>query len=70
MPYRDGDETYDFEGKIEHATGKAYLVVPTMGPAQVWVPKSQVVKMTDPDGDGNIVFTVTEWWYSKQKDMP
>ena len=70
MPYRDGDETYDFEGKIETATAKAILVVPTMGPAQVWVPKSQIAKQTEPDGEGNIVFTVTAWWYDKQKDMP
>ena len=69
MPYRDGDPTYDFEGKVEHTTAKALLVLPTMGPEQVWVPKSQLVAMTDPDGNGNRVFTVTEWWWSKQKDM-
>lgn len=69
MGYREGDETVSFEGKIEFTTAKAYLVIPTMGPAQVWVPKSQVVSMSDVDGDGNRVFTVTEWWHSKQKDM-
>jgi hypothetical protein len=66
---RPDEDTYDFEGKVEFTTAKAYLVIPTMGPAQVWVPKSQVVNMTDPDGDGNRVFTVTEWWWKKQKDM-
>jgi hypothetical protein len=69
MPYREGDETVSFEGKIEHTTPKAYLVLPTMGPEQVWVPKSQLVKMSEPDGDGLRVFTVTEWWASKQKDL-
>jgi len=69
MGYRAGDETHEFEGKIEFTTAKAYLVVPTMGPAQVWVPKSQTVSMSEPDGEGNRVFTVTEWWWSKQKDL-
>jgi hypothetical protein len=27
------------------------------------------VKMSEPDGDGLRVFTVTEWWASKQKDL-
>jgi hypothetical protein len=64
MPYREGDATHTFEGKIETATAKAYLVIPTMGPQQIWVPKSQTVGMSDPDGDGNIQFTVTFWWAS------
>ena len=66
MGYRAGDETYEFEGKIEHTTAKAYLVVPTMGVSQVWLPKSQVVRMDDPDIDGNCTFVVTQWWASKQ----
>ena len=69
MPYREGDETVSFEGKIEHTTQKAHLVIPTMGPEQVWVPKSQLVKMSEPDGDGLRVFTVTQWWANKQKDL-
>lgn len=68
MPYREGDKTHDFEGKIEHATEKAYLVNPATG-GEVWVPRSQIAKMTEPDGDGNILFTVTDWWYSRQKDL-
>jgi hypothetical protein len=69
MGYRAGDETYEFEGKVEHVTAKARLVVPTMGPAQVWVPKSQTVSMSEPDADGNCVFTVTKWWYDKQEGL-
>lgn len=65
MPYRDGDETIEFEGKIEVTTAKAYLVYPTIGPDEVWLPKSQVVKKSEPDGDGNIQFEVTKWWASK-----
>lgn len=68
MGYREGDETYSFEGKIEFSTQKAHLVIPTIG-SQVWVPKSQLVSMSDPDGDGNRNFVVTEWWYKKQKDL-
>jgi len=69
MPYREGDETVSFEGRIEVSTAKAHLVFPTMGPEQVWVPKSQLVKMSEPDADGLRVFTVTDWWAKKQKDL-
>jgi len=66
MPYRPGDPTYKFEGKIEVTTAKAYLIHPTMGMKdEVWVPKSQVVGMSDPDDNGNRMFEVTEWWWNK-----
>lgn len=67
MGYRPGDELITIEGKIEAVTLKAYLVIPTMGPAQVWIPKSQIASSTDPDADGNILFEVTKWWYDKQE---
>lgn len=67
MPYREGDKTYTFEGKIETETAKAYLVIPTIGPDQIWVPKSQVVEMTERDGSGNRDITVTQWWKDKQE---
>lgn len=70
MGYRSGDETVEFEGKIEHSTAKAHLVIPTMGPAQVWVPKSQIASMSEADEDGLITFKVTEWWYNQQKEKP
>jgi len=69
MGYRAGDETYEFEGKIEHTTAKAYLVVPTMGPSQIWLPKSQCVSMGEADIDGNRTFVVTEWWAKKQEGL-
>ena len=68
MPYRPGDPTYSFEGKIEFETAKAYLVVPTIGPNQVWVPKSQIVEKTEKDGEGNVMFEVTQWW-AENSDM-
>jgi hypothetical protein len=69
MGYKAGDETYEFEGRVEVTTAKAYLVFPTMGPAKVWVPKSQVVRMDDPDENGNRMFVVTEWWWKKQEGV-
>ena len=61
MPYRAGDETVVIEGVVEHTTAKAYLVEPTLGGGQFWLPKSQVINKTEPDVDGNCVFTITEW---------
>jgi hypothetical protein len=64
MPYRSGDPTVEIEAAIETATAKAYLIHPTMGSKkEVWLPKSQVVQMDEPDENGNRVFTVTEWWF-------
>jgi hypothetical protein len=70
MGYRPGDSTYEFEAKIEVTTAKAYLVHPTIGPEQIWVPKSQIANMSEMDGDGNVMFEVTEWWAmnSEMKD--
>ena len=66
MPYRPGDPTVEVEARVEVTTAKAYLIEPTMGKVQqTWLPKSQVVQMTDPDENGNRVFTVTLWWYDK-----
>lgn len=64
MPYRDGDETITIEAKIEYTTAKAYLIYPTLG-GEYWLPKSQVASMDGPDGDGNYIFEVTEWWADK-----
>jgi len=66
MPYREGDPTSKFEARIETSTAKAYLVEPTMGDKrEVWVPKSQVVGMSEPDENGMIIFEVTDWWYNR-----
>jgi hypothetical protein len=66
MPYRPGDPTVDIEAGIEVTTAKAYLLKPTMGvKTEVWLPKSQMVEMTDPDENGLRVFTVTEWWHKQ-----
>ena len=66
MPYREGDPTADVEASVEVTTAKAYLIKPTMGKKmEVWLPKSQMVSMTDADEDGVRVFKVTLWWYDK-----
>lgn len=68
MPYRIGDPTVEIEGRIEVTTAKAHLIEPTMGRLkEVWVPKSQIVGMTEPDEDGNRTFTVTQWWYERSE---
>jgi hypothetical protein len=66
MPYRPGDPTVEVEAIIELTTAKAYLLKPTMGKLQeVWLPKSQMVGMTDPAESGARLFTVTQWWADK-----
>lgn len=66
MGYRSGDPTVMLEARIEYTSAKAYLVEPTMGnKREVWIPKSQVVEMGDPDENGNRIFTVTEWWFGR-----
>jgi hypothetical protein len=66
MAYRPGDPTIELEAKIEHTTLKAYLICPTMSmKSEVWLPKSQVVGMSEADADGNRTFTVTRWWFDR-----
>jgi hypothetical protein len=60
MVFRN-EGTVEFEGRVEVTTAKAYLVEMTLGD-QVWVPKSQIRNMTEPDAEGNRMFTVTQWW--------
>jgi hypothetical protein len=63
MPYRAGDPTVELEATIEVTTAKAYLIHPTMGSKkEIWLPKSQVVGISDPDENGQKIFTVTKWW--------
>ena len=64
MPYRSGDPTKELEARIETSTAKAYLIEPSMGSIrEAWLPKSQVVGMTEADENGMRTFTVTEWWW-------
>jgi hypothetical protein len=66
MPYRSGDPTIDIEARVETTTARAYLIHPTMGKVQqTWLPKSQLIGMTEADENGNHIFTVTMWWASK-----
>jgi hypothetical protein len=60
--------TEQIEGKVEHVSEKAILLIPTMGPKQIWVPKSQIEgdwkeALDNKDADGNVTLTVSEWWY-------
>jgi hypothetical protein len=65
MPYRPGDPLVTIEARIETTTAKAYLIEPTMGAKkEVWLPKSQVVEMSDADENGLRTFSVTEWWHN------
>jgi hypothetical protein len=56
---------YQVEGRVEFETEKAFLLEPTIGPKQVWVPKSQISARTEKDGDGNVLFDVSDWWYEQ-----
>ena len=65
MAYRPGDPTKELEARIEVTTAKACLIEPVMGTKrEVWLPKSQVVSVGEPNEDGNRQFVVTEWWYN------
>lgn len=67
MGYRIGDETVEIECRVEHRTSKAVLIEPTcVGPAQVWVPKSQIVNEHDPDDEGKVILEITEWFARKE----
>lgn len=65
--YRRDDVTHEFEAKIEHTTAKAHLVEMTLG-GKYWVPKSQIVRMEDPDIDGNRQFEVSDWWWQRKQE--
>lgn len=60
MGYRPGDPTVTLAASIEHQTAKAYLISPTLGGDNVWIPKSQVVSMEQVDTD-EWEFTITQW---------
>lgn len=66
MAQRIGDEEHEIEAKVEHTTEKAWLVIDTMSGKQAWLPKSQGRIVQDVDPDGNTLFAVTDWWYSKK----
>jgi hypothetical protein len=53
------------EGKVEFESAKAFLVIPTIGPDKIWIPKSQIDAQTEPDADKNVKFDVTDWWYNQ-----
>lgn len=61
MGYRDGDEVVVIEGKVSYTTAKAHLVELLNTENEVWLPKSQIVSMSDPDMDGNREIRITEW---------
>lgn len=65
MSFRRDDAVHALEGQIEVSTAKAVLVNWTLG-GQSWVPKSQIKSQSDPDGDGNIIFQITDWFAKKE----
>ena len=54
------------EAKIIVSTAKAHLIEPTMGPPEVWVPKSQITDLGEPDEDGLRIITIKEWFAKKE----
>jgi hypothetical protein len=57
---RNDDETIEVEGHIEVQTAKAVLFFPTIG-EKCWIPKSQIVSMSEPDTEGNLMIEMTQW---------
>lgn len=63
---RDDDETYSFEATVKHATAKAVLVEPTIGPDECWIPRSQI-REQEWHGESRWLFlplfgfTITQW---------
>lgn len=65
---RNGDETVEFEGRmVGPKTAKAWLIEPTEGFAELWLPKSQCISFDGPYGDDMDLYTfvVTDWWAGK-----
>lgn len=55
------------EGKVVMTTKKAYLIEPTMGPSEVWVPKSQVTDLGEPySDDGLREIHIKQWFADKE----
>jgi hypothetical protein len=63
----DGDEMVEVEVKVEHSTGKAWLVIDTMTNNQGWAPKSRCHIVRDVDPDGNTILAVPKWWARQRK---
>ena len=59
------NEMVEIECTVEHTTAKAWLVVDNASGEKAWLPKSQAQMMGDADPDGNVVFSVPEWWLKK-----
>jgi hypothetical protein len=58
------------EGRIQLSTKKAWLVDFTLG-GRYFIPKKCVMDQMpgEPDIDGNRVFEVNDWWWTKRKDF-
>lgn len=61
-------ETSPAEAKVQWVSQKAYLLEFTLG-GKYWVPKKCIEEMGEPDIDGNRVFEISEWWWSKKSDF-
>lgn len=59
------DRTYQFEARlVGPSTSKAVLVAPTVGPDEVWVPRSQILHQ-ERNSEETYTFIVTEWWATR-----
>lgn len=61
MGYSREDKLYEFEGRIEAQTAKAYLIEFTNNGEEMWVPKSQIRGEPEATTPGRYMFTLTEW---------
>ena len=62
--FRDEIDTVELEGRIEHATEKAYLVDFVDGDKPIWLPKSLVSYISE-EPEGLSAFEVPKWWAKK-----
>jgi hypothetical protein len=57
----------EFEGRVEHSTAKAWLVIDTMSNNQAWLPKSVGKIVRDVDPEGLTLFEAPESWMKHSK---
>lgn len=71
MPrYQNSEEGAEVELYVYNLSDAAFLVgesirEPEDDREKYWLPKSQVLEMSEPRGDGSRTFTVREWWARK-----
>ena len=66
------EETHEIEAKVLYKSAKSRLIETTLpidGHYKFFLPTSEKVTLNAEDtGDGNWLFTVSDWWYNKILD--